>query len=393
MRTLLVLLLWVLPFTVGAQTSEVRPGELELGVAVDEGDVSPVVGEMVLITIRGIYRRHITLESLVQPDLEGFSWAQLGPDAWSEERIDGKKVKIFTRRMALYPNTSGTLEIGSFRHDLTLTDEGDDWFEHPIASEPLKLEVAEAPAGEGWWFPVRRLEISDQWSNAPDQLKTGEGVLRVIRLEALGVTPEMIPPMPELISPSAMIFPHPEKRLVELTPEGPVTYAFWRWTVRPTNTVSAIVEPLTVSFFDTTHRVAREVTISAQRVAYGDVAPKVGETPNASRLVTNLPGGLGLGAGGLVFLLLLGDGLKQRKFGLDRIRRWSPVDSLHRGIKREARLGDAKAVRRLAGRLIQRDGTNVTRTAAISELDGAVFSRNFRALNLSALVKDLLRSR
>ncbi|AZQ69112.1 hypothetical protein EF888_19455 [Silicimonas algicola] len=217
MMRLLVLLCLVLPALAVAQTREVLPEDLSLTIEIEDA-AERLVGEMVLVTIKGTYRRHITRESLKQPELEGFSWSQLGQDMWTEARIRGQKVKVFTRRMALFPERAGPLTVGAFTHDLTLTDEGDDWFEHAVLSQPIDIEVKPAPEVEGVWFPVKRLIVSDQWSNAPDQLAPGEAVLRVIRVEALGVTPEMIPPMPELRSPSAMIFPHPEQRLAELTP-------------------------------------------------------------------------------------------------------------------------------------------------------------------------------
>lgn len=390
MRLWLVIVLILLPALALAQSREVRPEELTLSVSVDERESTPLTGEMVLITIRGVYRRHITRETLRQPDLDGFSWSQLGPDSWTEERIDGKKVKILTRRMALYPDRAGMLTIGAFTHDLTLTDEGDDWFDHQIQSEPITVEVEAAPATEGWWFPVRRLQISDQWSNAPDQLKAGDGVLRVIRLEALGATPEMIPPMPELTSPSAMIFPHPEKRLVELTPEGPVTYAFWRWTIRPTNEVSAIVEPLTFDYYDTVHRQARSVTISPQRIAYGDLTPEfqASAAPVTPAALPGWPVGL---VAALVFLSGLVFGTRGwRLEGLPALYRLPGFDPLARQLRYAARAGDGHSIRRTAAELLRRDGPNPAREALLGELDRSLFAPTASSPDMSGFARRFL---
>ncbi|MEM8729775.1 MAG: hypothetical protein AAGF79_07635 [Pseudomonadota bacterium] len=369
----LVLVFW-LPGFAFAQSSEVAPQDLVMSVEIEDTGHMPFVREMVLITIKGIYRRHITRETLVQPDLDGFSWAQLGADLWREERLDGQLVKVFERRMALYPNRSGTIEIGPFRHQLTLTDEGDDWFDHEIESAPVTVEVAPAPGGSDWFFPARDLKVSDQWSNAPDQLKPGEGVLRVIRLEALGVTTEMIPPMPTLTSPSAMIFPHPEKRLVELTPEGPVTYAFWRWTIRPSNDVSTIVEPLRFSYYNTRERQGHEVTIGAQRVAYGDVAPT--ETVRASDARSaQLPGPLVALVSGFVFLAALVLGLRQRRVGARPWPRWLWfLDPLARRLFWAARQGSPAQTRRMAVAILRRDGEDAARQGLLSALDRAIFA-------------------
>lgn len=385
----------LLPLQVFAQSRVVLPSDLSITVSVDDGYEAPYTHEMVLITITGVYRRHITRENLVHPDLDGFSWAQLGPDTWSEERIDGKTVKVFTRRMAIYPVRSGELSIGSFTHHLTLTDEGDDWFEHDIRSEPITIKVAPAPVSEdAFWFPVRTLRVSDQWSNAPDQLAPGEGVLRVIRIEALGVTPEMIPPMPELRSPSAMIFAHPEKRLVELTPDGPITYAFWRWTIRPSNTTSGIVEPLQFSYFDTLNREMREVSISPQRIAYGTAAGSGAEKVEQSSGVPSvrLPGWPVALVSGLVFAACLAFGMRGHAYsGWSALYRFGALDPLTRDLNRCSRAGQTAELRRTASAILQRDGSPGWRVKLLKDFDRAYFDPQKPDPDLRAFVQAFIK--
>ena len=112
MKVLVLVIGCLLPGLVQAQSRTVLPQELELSVTVEETDHVPFVREMVLLTIHGVYRRHITREELIQPDLEGFSWTQLGADVWREERMNGQKVKTMTRRMAVYPDRAGDLTAG-----------------------------------------------------------------------------------------------------------------------------------------------------------------------------------------------------------------------------------------------------------------------------------------
>lgn len=394
MRVLIVLYLALWPICTLAQSKTVLPSELRLWVEVEDSAHVPLVNEMVLITIRGIYRRHITLETIVQPDFKGFNWTQLGNDVWRDERLDGQQVKTFSRRMAIYPQTAGAITIGAFTHRLTLTDERDAWFEHQVASAPLTIEVAPAPGDQDWWFPVKSLRISDQWSNAPDQLVPGEGVLRVIRVEALGVTPEMIPPMPELKSPSAMIFPHPDKRFVELSPGGPQSIAFWRWTIRPGNDTSAIVEPLSFEYFDTENRVTRTVTISPQRVAYGDFAsarPSAGEALEVAE-PAQLPGW----PVAVLAVLICSSGIVLGLYGrqlsvLKAFEQFSLFDPLARQMRRAARLNDLPRLRRAAAALLARDGPSQHRRALLSQLDRAVFGPG-RALGpLGAFARSFLR--
>jgi hypothetical protein len=328
---------------------------------------------------------------LEQPDLEGFNWMQLGPDQWFDTTERGKKVKNFKRRMALYPDRPGRLVIGGFVHHLTLTDEGDDWFAHDIRSEPITIDVLPAPPVENWWFPVRQLQVSDTWSNAPDQLQPGEGVLRVIRVEAVGVPPDMIPPMPELASPSAMIFAHPDKRMVELSPEGPVSVAYWRWTIRPGNDISAIVEPFSLDYFDTRNRVARTVTVSAQRVAMEESSlPDPVAPPAPARLFPLALLGL--------FAVALAAGLGMIQFGrqfagLGLLRSMAPFDPLRRRMHRAARTGDIASLRRAALALLRRDGGSPARRALLEELDRDAFGRAPGAIKPGGFVRRFLALR
>ena len=371
-----------------AQTREVAPRDLSLTVTVENAGVTPYRQEMVLITIHGVYRRHVTRETLEQPDLDGFNWMQLGEDEWFDSRIAGQKVKNFRRRMALFPERDGRIEIGPFVHHLTLTDEEDDWFEHDIRSEPLTIEVAPLPAHEGWWFPTRRLEISDTWSNAPDQLQPGDGVLRVIRLQAVGAAPEMLPPMPELTSPSAMIFPHPERRFVELSPEGPVAYAFWRWTIRPTNDTSAILEPIEFDYFDTVTRRSHHVRISPQRVAMDEGTLPVAQAEEARATPPRPVLTFGTGAAAFALGLVLLTAGRRVEAGVLR-QRIPALDPLVRRMRRAARAGDLPGLRRAAAALARREGWQDGKVPEIARLDSAIFGRGGADPDPHALVRAL----
>lgn len=376
LRLLLVVLAAILFALPGwAQTREVDPSDLSLTVTVETLPETVMRQEMILLTIHGVYKRHITREQLEQPDLDGFNWMQLGQDDWFESMLDGLPVKNMRRRMAVFPDKAGRLEIGAFRHRLTLLDEDNKWFEHTVSSKPLTIEVSPELAVEGWWFPVRRLQVSDTWSNAPDQLAEGAGVLRVVRISALGASPDMIPPMPELKSPSALIFAHPEKRLVDLTPRGPQAIAYWRWTVTPTNGNAAILEPISFSYFDTVTREMRNVVISAQRVAFGDVTGPVRQTEpvaimqSEQRPVLLAMAGLAAFASA-VFALFYGHGVSLAPLET-RIRR----QRLLWRFDRAARRMDAATLRRTAHALDAIHAPSDERRELLSELDNALFGR------------------
>ena len=392
MIRLFTIILLLLPSLGLAQTRTVDPDDLTLTITLEETEATPFQREMLLLTIHGVYQRHITLEKLEQPDLAGLNWMQLGQDHWFESKLDGKTVKNMRRRMAIFPDVSGRIEIGAFKHHLTLLDENNAWFEHTIQSDPVTLDVDPAPAVEGWWFPVRDLKISDDWSNAPDQLAEGEGVLRVIRLSALGASPDMIPPMPKLISPSALIFPHPEKRLVDLTPRGPVSIAFWRWTIQPRNGVSAILEPIEFSYFDTVQRQNVNVSISAQRIAYlpgSQALLPINEVPSPTRSRPLLLWGALLLSVLMSFGVLFGPG---RAVTVGPVRDWLEKRRMLNMLRDSSRQGDLKRLRRTAHQLDRAGAASADRTELLDQLDHEIYGRSSASFDPSGFYRRFVKS-
>lgn len=394
MRRLILFIVLILTSLGGAlaQTRTVDPSDLTLTATLENLNISPYQHEMVLLTIHGVYRRHITRENLKQPDLNGINWMQLGSDHWYESTVDGVKVKNFRRKMALFPEKTGRLDIGPFVHKLTLLDEKNNWFEHDIQSDPIELTVLPAPQTEDWWFPVRGLTVYDRWSNAPDQLNPGAGVLRVITLTAVGIGPDMIPPMPELKSPSAHIFPHPEKRLVELSPQGPISRSFWRWTIKPQNGKSAILEPLEFSYFDTVNRTTTSVTISPQRVAYSAV-PDTARTEKASLVPTELHPRL---LGAVMFGTMIGGtGLLfgwRRTLTLEGLtRRWRGY-KLKTDLKRAAKSSDLIALRRAAHLLNTVSAPDLERRRLLESLDRQIYASELNPFDFNGFYRKFVAS-
>ena len=404
MRFLSVLLLCLLSVWVRPALAD---DDMALRVEVERiGDALPFPHEMVLITIRGDYKIPITLENLKQPDFPGLDWMQLGVDDWFETEDRGRRVVSFERKMALFPRDSGTFEIGSFRHVLTLTRPNGERFDRVVVSEPVTLEVAELPAREGWWFPLRRIGIADDWSNAPQSLEPGTGVLRKIVLTVEGVQPEMIPPMPEMTGAGVAILPHPEVRRTLLRPRGPVTQVFWRWTIRPLGAVSGYVDPFDLNFFDALNRQDRTITISAQRVAYeGAVgtaeravddldAPQETEPPPAGArnvsLPPHLPGALaafiGLLTGGV---LLRGEFRALSLASLSgRFRRWWERQRRASRLARAVRAQNPLAARKAAMDWLGADFTRLA-TPEAARLDRHLFAGGSAKPDLAAFARDV----
>jgi len=341
---------------------------------------------------------------------------QLGEDKWSKDTSRGGEILQYERVIALFPNRAGAIEIQPFIHELELWTHDGKRFDHELKSEPLSIEVTERPTSSDWWLPARRITVADRWSNAPDKLGTGEGALRVVTITVQGVLPEQIPPMPELGSAGAFVFPHPEVRDTRLYRTGPVTRVFWRWTVRPENPPSAYLKPIHIPYFDTKAREHREIVLAAQRIAMTEeaVAAYLAEADDESIAAMNeevegrdqsaptLRGAsavapLGLLAGFAVGLVALNPDMRlRRRRGFRQfLQRFRP-DPDKLAFKRAIKSDDTAAARSAVVRLIHRgEGDGVQLRKVLLDLDRQVFGNPQRPANLkrfSESVRESLRS-
>ena len=373
----LCILLALAPMTVFAQ-QEIEPDDIRLELILEERAHSPYVGEMVLLMIRGTYKVAVVREKLAQSPMPGIDWMQLGEDRWYKAREDGFEVLKFERRMALFPQEAGRIAIPRFKHELEVLNPRGQTIATTEISNDLTLEAQPLPEVEGWWFPVRGLEISDRWSNQPEALNAGAAALRIVALTVEGTAPQRIPPMPELTGAGAFIFPHPEQKIVALGPDGPMTRVFWRWTVRPQEGTAGYTNPVPITYFDAEARELKTITLSAQRVAYAEGAQQVMAKDTDQTSVGSVPesgngveiprwavplafgGGLALG---LVWILrqLRGSGLS-----------WSVLSTRNHagsGLRKAVRANDPPGVWRHARALLRgRPGPE-----SLGKLDKALF--------------------
>ena len=363
---------------------------------------------MVLLKIKGAYKIPISLEEIEQPGLGGFDWMQLGLDSWFESTDRGLRVVNFERTMALFPNRPGPLAIEPFTHHLTLVTKSGERFERDVRSDPVTLDVLPRPEGADWWLPVRRIEVEDRWSNAPEDLGPGEGALRVLTLDIRGVKPSLIPPMPELEAAGAMAFPHPEKRFEKLGNRGPRALIFWRWTVRPDKPPSAYLKPLHLPYFDTVAREHKEIVIASQRIAMSDEAiaeyeQETGETVETTAPVPRQEGGtlfatiapaaaLLLGLLGGLTAMVPGLRIKSREELTEAWRRLLP-DPDRRALRRAARSGDPAAARAAAKRLEASAENPAAIADAIAALDRDLYGPEAASPDLRSFAKRVLQKR
>ncbi len=327
-----------------------------LRLVVPEG-MRPVVGEMIPVTLRGEYTSVIALETLTFPSSDDYDWVQLARDQWRDEEIDGRTVRVFERRLAVFPRRAGALTLGPVAHRLTVV--GADNQRKPLevvaSSVTFPVPPVASPATVVTPLAARNVTIEDTLSAVPGNLRDGETLVRRVTLKAEGTLPHLVPPRPAIREPWLISFAAPEQREMQLTPAGPVTTVTWEWHLRPKTGEPGVLPAVTIPWFDTAARQMREAEIAAIPFGYASFRDN-------RRGIDRLPAGQA-GAGLLAVAAGLAAGLAGAVAGLSRrrkedmrrrLRRLSPFDPTRRRLKHAVRGGDLTAIRRAAERYLDR---------------------------------------
>ncbi|WP_181701538.1 BatD family protein [Chthonobacter albigriseus] len=337
--------------------------------------VAPVAGEMIPVTLRGEYTSLITLEKLTFPSSDAYDWMQISRDAWSEERIDGRTVRVFQRRLAVFPRRAGPLAIGPVTHHLTVTGGSAARESLDVVAEAVTLAIAPFPA-EVPHLAARALIVEDDLSARPGELGDGETLVRRVTLRVDGALPQQLPPRPSMREPWLISFTAPEIREIRPTPEGPLTTVVWEWHLRPRTGEPGVLPAVEIPWFDTgarTMRVAQIPAIPFGYVSFGENRGGTDALPPRQIGMAVLALVAGLLAG--FSALLIGRSPSRGAEILKTVRRLWPLDPTRRALRQAAQTGDLLALRRAADRYLRRRrdlGLPVTGRET-SKLDAALF--------------------
>jgi len=360
-------------------------------------DIQPVVSEMVPLTIRGEYTRQIALETLTFPNSENYDWMQLSRDQWRDEELDGRTVRVFERRIALFPRQAGALTIGPVEHHLTVVGQNNLREPLVVTALPITLPVAPFPADVAP-LTASSLTVEDNLSAAPGALGDGETLVRKVTLKAEGTLPHLLPARPTIREPWLISFAAPERREMQPTPNGPVTTVSWEWHLRPKTGEPGVLPAIAIPWFDTVTRQMRSVEIPAIPFGYasfGDNRSGAERLPGGQLRIAILAVGAGLAVG--LAIALVGAPQRRRANLMRTLRKLSPLDPTRRNLKRAATTGDGFAIRRAAEAYLRRRrylGLPVTGRET-ARLDALLYGRDgeIRVLEPHAVVQAITRHR
>jgi len=209
------------------EPSYAPPGEADVFVTSEVDVDETYVQAQALLTIK-IYRSVATRQpALREPAFSGVEYLMelAGDDRSYESIIDGTAYNVIERVYAVYPQESGELDISPARFEARILRDGRITGRKIYESEPRSIKVLPIPAPpadhpDAAWLPARDLQISEDWSRQPDEIKAGEPVTRHVTISVLGQLETQIPAIEPPTAPGVNIYPDKPELSRRIEPDG-----------------------------------------------------------------------------------------------------------------------------------------------------------------------------
>lgn len=342
--------------------------DARLMVLHDHGN--PVVSEMVELTIRGEYDLTVSLEDMEFPNSPDYDWIQIARDDWHKERVNGRLLQIFERKIALFPRRAGAVTVGPIDHRLTYVRGDGQRAETVVTAPPVTLAVKPFPA-KAPPLSARKLTLTDELSTDPGKLKKDEILTRRVTIEALGTLAHQLPARPDLSEPWLISFTQPERRETLLTPAGPVARVVWEWQLRPKTGEPAILHAAAFPWFDTDSRQIEVAPLKPIPFGFAGFGSNFGAQQVAWHNWPAAVLALGLGMTVALAAMLRGTGLLPAAAIRRRWRRLWPGPHA-RALRHAAATGDLPALRAAADRHLRWRGQPPP--ALLADLDRQLYA-------------------
>jgi hypothetical protein len=267
---------------------------------------APYVQQQVLLTIR-IYHRISWIEaSLSDPEFRGGEVLaeKLGEDRNFRVMRNGRQWNVIERRYALFPQSSGRIEMDPLVLNLRLPSGerkarnrspfGDPFFNDffsrqtytrkVVRSQAIILQVRSVPAAfdGAQWLPARSIKLQESWSAPLDNLKTGEPVTRTLTLVADGVSLGQLPELTMADQPGLRIYPDDPETREEVTPDGVRSITVRKFAIIPVQAGEHRLPEVRLKWWNVLSDSEQVTTLPAHRLKVTGAAVQPSPTSGAS---------------------------------------------------------------------------------------------------------------
>ncbi|MDA9096034.1 BatD family protein [Porticoccaceae bacterium] len=251
------------------------------------------IQEQIILTHRLYTSVQLRDYSLSELDIPGAIVQRLG-DSQFQKVINGRNYLVLEVRYAIFPQSSGKLDIPPLRFGAyetasrsqfgSFSSRGNRVFRDTDAKRiDIMARPAHVPADQ--WMPSSKVELSEQWSGDLDSLIVGEPITRTIRINTQGLTGAQIIPLPIIESPSYKVYPDQPQLEEQAIGDGVLGTRTESLALVPNRAGELVIPAIEMRWWDTKNQRMQTASLPATKV---QVAPSTAIINNAP-LAANAP--------------------------------------------------------------------------------------------------------
>ncbi|MBU3071218.1 BatD family protein [Aestuariicella sp. G3-2] len=210
-----------------------------------------------------------------------------------QRTIKGVPYGVVETTYAIFPQQSGSLEIPStiwtvsvqnrrgYSYDPFLR-QGGQQLRLRTSPEVIQIDAKPGnyPADE--WLPARNIQLTQSWSQSPDDFKVGEPITRSITIRAEGLMASQLPPLELQDLSDVKYYPDKPQSDESIASDGVTTTKTESYAIVPSQAGKITLPAITLHWWDTQAKQVREASVPAQTIIVTD--PLAGQSPSESNL-------------------------------------------------------------------------------------------------------------
>ena len=233
------------------------PGDVFIESSVNKESV--YVQAQLILTVKIYYAIGISEAHITEPEIAGALVQKLGEGQKQEAILKGVRYSIVEQNYAIFPETSGQLEIP----ELLLSGRTQSRFGNRfrsngqfvrVKSKPVSIKVLPKPDAfpvDEPWLPATALVVDDSWEMLDPEVRAGEPVTRTITVTATGVAAAQLPPVPLLQVSGLKMYPDQPQRDEKVTAQGFVAQQTSATAIVPVREGDYSIAPIRIYWWNT----------------------------------------------------------------------------------------------------------------------------------------------
>ena len=232
------------------------------------------IQEQIILTHRLYTSVQLRDYSLSELDIPGAIVQRLG-DSQFQKVINGRNYLVLEVRYAIFPQSSGKLDIPPLRFGAyetasrsqfgSFSSRGNRVFRDTDAKRiDIMARPAHVPANQ--WMPSSKVELSEQWSGDLDSLIVGEPITRTIRINAQGLTGAQILPLPIIESPNYKVYPDQPQLEEQAIGDGVLGTRTESLALVPNRAGELVIPAIEMRWWDTKNQRMQTASLPATKV-------------------------------------------------------------------------------------------------------------------------------